>query len=268
MRDDRPFWLGLAISLAFHVLVLCIKLASPDSVAHTQARQRDTRVEVTLANPASPPQTVATPPPQAKRPEPRPRVLMAKPKAITDPARTWSRAEKDDMDQFLNELEVQAKPPTGRELAQRAIAMAGRMAVPEQQDDELQEMRQKFANANVDPFSIEMYFDALFRKMNHSAAMISKEGINKGTQVASVRVVVNQDGTVKSFRVLWAADQQSEIAYIKSVVEQAAPFPVFPQDIRDATNSVVLQICIQPNSRGGFGGATFSRMSPGSSCRG
>jgi protein TonB len=171
------------------------------------------------------------------------------------------------MDQFLNRLAAQSKPRTGRELAQRALAMARIMAVPEQQDDELKEMTQKFVNARVEPFSVDMYFDALFRKMNKSASMIPNEQRAKGRHIAAVRIVVNQDGSVKSFRVLWAADQQLEIAFIKAVVDQAAPFPVFPQDIRNATDSIVLQICIVPDSDGGGGGATFTRMSQGQACR-
>ena len=171
------------------------------------------------------------------------------------------------MDQFLNELAAQPKPRTGRELAQRVLAMAKIMAVPEQQDDELNEITRKFVNGRVEPFSVEMYFDALFRKMNHSATMIPKEQRAKGRHVAAVRVVVNQDGSVKSFRVLWAADQQLEIEFIKAVVDQAAPFPVFPQDIRNATDTIVLQICIVPDSDVGSGGTTFTRMSQGQACR-
>ena len=97
--------------------------------------------------------------------------------------------------------------------------------------------------------------------------MVKNERRAQGAHVAAVRVVVNQDGSMKSFRVLWAGNQQAEIAYIKAVMDQAAPFPVFPSDIRSATDSIVLQICILPGRYGGGSGATFTRMSKGQSCR-
>ena len=260
--ERRRFAITLLVSLALHGLVLCIKLASPASAAHHSAR-----VDVTLAD--SKPSHPETPSRLKSIPQDtRPRILMAKPDAIVEPARTWSQVERDDMNQFLNDLDTEAKPKTGRELAQRALSMAAHLQMPEQRDDEQKEMLQKFTSAQVSPFSIEMYFDALFRKMNRSATMIGKDGLSKGHQVAAVRVIVNQDGSVKNFRILWAADQQSEIAFIKAVVDLATPFPVFPRDIRDATNSVVLVICIQPNNFDGGSGATFSRMSPGQNCRG
>lgn len=269
---NHSFGLALAVSLALHALVLCIKLTSPVSAVRLQMNPGDSRLDVTLSKQGIPATAIPLPPhPLASPKEHRPKILTARPNnrtaAATDSSPSWTVAEKDEMDQFLNGLAAQSKPRTGRELAQRALAMARTMAVPEQPDDEMKEMVQKFVNARVEPFSIEMYFDALFRKMNRSATMIPNEQRTKGRHVAAVRVVVNQDGSVKSFRVLWAADQQMEIAYIKAVVDLAAPFPVFPQDIRNATDSIVLQICIVPNSDGGGGGATFTRMSQGQSCQ-
>jgi hypothetical protein len=261
----RRLAIALAVSVAIHALVLCIKLGSRDSTIQQNAKAAHSRLDVRLSN-QNVEQKIIPPRAQADR---APRVLTARRRetVVAEPAPSWTVAERNDMDQFLNELAEKATPPTGRALAQRALAMARTMTVPAPVDNELNEMAQKFANANVDPFSIEMYFDALFRKMNQGATMIGKEGITKGMQIAVVRVVVNQDGAVKNFRILWAADQQSEIAFIKAVIEQAAPFPVFPQDIRGATNSIVLQICIQPNSFGGGSGAAFSRMAPGQTCR-
>ncbi len=267
-REYRHLGIALAVSLALHALVLCIKLAAPETEVQPAQNQRDSRLDVTLSKPEK--MAIPAPAPQRLTPsplEPSPRVLTRRPSVQVEPAPAWTQAERDEMNQFLNELTEQARPLTGKVLAQRAIETAGRLAAPEQADNELNEMRQKFATAKVDPFSIELYFDALFRKMNRSATMVSKEGISNGNKVAAVRVVVNQDGTLKNFRILWSADQQSQIAFIKAVVENAAPFPVFPQDIRDATDSVVLQICIMPNSFGGSSGATFSRLSPGQTCR-
>lgn len=44
----------------------------------------------------------------------------------------------------------------------------------------------------------------------------------------------------------------------------AAPFPA---DIGNATDAMILQICIQPQRFGPAGGAFFSRMSRGQTCR-
>ena len=87
-----------------------------------------------------------------------------------------------------------------------------------------------------------------------------------GRNAAAVRIVLNADGTVKSFRVLWAADQQAEIAYVSHLFEIAAPFAPFPVDIRNATQSLILQICIMPGS--GSGDALFSPMANGRTCNG
>ena len=74
---------------------------------------------------------------------------------------------------------------------------------------------------------------------------------------------INPDGTLKSFVVINAADQGEEIAFIKTVVERAAPFSPFPPDINRAARSMAVRICIMPASGGGFG---FSRAGDGQGC--
>lgn len=261
-RDNRRFGVALAVSLLAHVLALVIKIEKPEATAR---EPRDTRLDVTLAperETVTPPPPVPPPASATPREERRPKVLAVPPRHERAPV--WTQAQRDDMDNFLNELTPQPAL-RGRELAQRAFEMAGRMAPRLPPDDEIEEMKHKFAAAKVDPFSIELYFDALFKKLNRSAAMVPPERRQRGTRVAAVRVVVDQSGALKDFRVLWAADQQSEIDFIREVVQHAAPFPVFPEDIRNATDSIVLQICIIPGNSGS--GATFSRMAPGNSCR-
>ena len=54
--------------------------------------------------------------------------------------------------------------------------------------------------------------------------------------------------------------------FIEAVVRQASPFPVFPADIRSATDTIVLNICIRPGMQGDSGGGMFSRMGEGESC--
>ena len=82
-------------------------------------------------------------------------------------------------------------------------------------------------------------------------------------RLAAVHFRINPDGSLKTFKVLNAGDQQEEIAFIKSVVERAVPFAAFPPDIARSARSLGMTICIQPGDGGGFG---FSRVADGSSC--
>jgi hypothetical protein len=170
------------------------------------------------------------------------------------------------MEHFLNELTAESRPVTGLELAQRALVMARSMRPPEETDD-FAEMMRKFRDANVEPVSLEMYFDSLFRKMNRAAAMVKRDPHRKGNEIAAVKIVVDQDGSLKSFTTLWAADQQDEIAYLKAVMAHAAPFPAFPPDIRRATDQIILEVCILPNRYSDGSGPNFTRMAKGRSCR-
>jgi len=171
------------------------------------------------------------------------------------------------MNQFLNELAEEAKPLKGRALAQRARAMARSMPAPSDEVSEEEiEIATRLAEANVQPFSLAMYYDALTRKLNRSAEMVKNETKERGVQVAAVRVTLNKDGSMRSFKILQAADQKEEIAYINAIVKQASPFAAFPPEIRNATNKLILDICILP-SRYNNGGAQFTPMEKGRGCR-
>jgi hypothetical protein len=117
----------------------------------------------------------------------------------------------------------------------------------------------------VDPFSQEMYFDAFVRKMNRSAAFVKNDPRTHGSRKALVEISLNPDGSLKSYQVLRSADQQAEIAYIKSVIDRAAPFSAFPPDIRDSTDELVIRMCILPARAGE--GSGFSRSFGGQDCR-
>ena len=264
--DNTRFWIALAASLLLHAAVLALKTSMPAAQPQEKGGHAPSRVDVTLN--ALPEKKVAS----QRKVDQRPRVLAMPRKPETMPTivvpKSWTRAERDDMDQFLNELTEQARPPSGAVLAQRALTMARSMHSPEQEEDgESKQIMRRLMDARVDPFSIEMYFDALFRKMNNSAKMIGNEKRHMGLSTAAVRVLLNQDGSVRSFKILRAADQQSEIDFIKAVVDQSAPFPVFPPDIGKATDVVALLICIRPGLSGGASGATFSRMGEGQACQ-
>jgi hypothetical protein len=165
------------------------------------------------------------------------------------------------MDKFLNELPAPTTPQASPQLSQRALAMARQLgrAAPE-------ESREPPAKGKgVEPFSLEMYFDAFVRKMNRSAAFVKNEPRAHGSRKALVEISLNSDGSLKSYQVLRSADQQAEIAYIKSVIDRASPFSAFPPDIRNGTDALTILMCIMP-SRAGEGGG-FSRSFGGQDCR-
>lgn len=282
--SDRRFSLALALALSVHLALLALHIAPPAAARAPSGGP----LRVTVIGPAKsrPALVAATARPEPIKPRPDKHVaavkkllLAAAPNAAiapvrvpaaaaeAEPERSWSRAEKEEIDEFLNPQAARPKQLSGRELASRAMAMARTLPVMDQDPVELQEQAQQNANlAKVEPFSLEMYFDALYRKLNRMAPMVKHEPSEKGRHAAAVRVTLNPDGTVKSFRVLWAADQQAEIAYVNNLFERAAPFSPFPRDILNVTHSLILQICIMPGS--GNGDAMFSPMASGSSCRG
>jgi hypothetical protein len=213
--------------------------------------------------PAPPPAEIAPTQRQSKK------KLLAqgksKEKLADPPVPTWSKAERDDMNRFLRELDDQAR--AGPDLAQRSQAMA--RAVGRQQarlDDADDVLLERLPNSPpVDPFSLEMYLDGLVKKLNRSAAFVKNDPRSRGMKTATVLIRLHPNGSLQSFKVLNAADQQIEIAYIQSVVERAVPFSAFPPDIQRSAQSLAMIICILPAhlSGGGFG---FSRTPDGRRC--
>lgn len=283
--SDRRFGIALATALLLHLALLALRLAPPQA-ARTPARG-PLRVNMARAAPTparlerSVPQPAARPTPGRAVAVPR-RHLLALPKSDAaaasaalpvvvpepEPQRTWSRAEQEEIDEFLNPQPApRPRQLSGRELASRALAMARSLPPADPDPAEMQQQLQQNANlARVEPFSLEMYFDALYRKLNRMAPMAGRPPGERGRHAAAVRVMLKPDGSVQSFRVLWAADQQAEIAYVSHLFEIAAPFAPFPVDIRNATPSLILQICIMPGS--GSGDALFSPMANGRTCNG
>jgi hypothetical protein len=186
-------------------------------------------------------------------------------RAVPPATPKWSVAEKEEMNNFLRELEGPARRTP--DLAQRSLAMArdiGRQQAMTEKDGS--EVLERLPNSPpVNPFSLEMYLDALVKKLNRSAGFVRNDPRSKGVKNASVEVRLNPDGTLKSFKVLNAADQQEEIAFVKSVVEQSIPFAPFPSDIGRSAKSLAMVICIIPGSAGG-GGFGFTRNPGGRGC--
>lgn len=278
----KSLWLAVVISLLLHAAVLLVSASSPDPTSGAVAnpdRSNSAARPPLLATivsplpmiPPSPRRDVA--PPSTLRKKTAPPEKRAEQRILTAPsgawtARSWSIAERTEMDQFLNELATQAAPPTvrGRELSQRAMAMAGQMGRHPQNQVEDEASGKPAGNEKVvEPFSLEMYFDAFVRKLNRSAAFVKNDPRVRGTRKALVEISLNSDGALKSFRVLRSADQEVEIAYIKNVLDRASPFSAFPPDIRNANDSLSIRMCIYPAHEGQGGG--FSRSFGAQDCR-
>ena len=273
-RKKRSLQLAIAASLLLHGLVALIPQQKP------KTERAATRLEASFAAPAvKPREAVPAPPmppepparrsPPAKSAERRPVLAMNKPKgkAASQPAPKWTVAQKEEMNSFLRELERQPQASPRPSLAQRSLAMAreyGRQQA--RQEHEGSEIRERLPNsAPPDPFSLEMYLDALVRKLNRSAGFVRNDPRTRGLKNAAVRVRLNPDGSLQSFRILNAGDQQEQIAFVRSVVERSVPFAPFPADLRRSARALNMTICIQPAQSGG-GGFGFSRIPDGKGC--
>lgn len=187
--------------------------------------------------------------------------------AASSAAPKWTIAQKEEMNSFLRELERQPQASPLPSLAQRSLAMAreyGRQQA--RQEQEGSEILERLPNSEPpDPFSLEMYLDALVKKLNRSAGFVRNDPRTRGLKNAAVRVRLNPDGSLQSFKVINAGDQQDQIAFVRSVVEQSVPFAPFPSDLRRSAKALNMTICIQPalSGNGSFG---FSRLPEGRGC--
>jgi hypothetical protein len=260
---------ALVISLVFHGVVLFTPRLKPKKEDRPASR-----LQARLLPRASAPAPLALIPPATAPARPLPakpkhdRKLLALDKPgqtpTETPSPTWSTAERDEMNNFLRELDAQKKAEPS--LAQRSLAMA--RAIGQQQarrDDEETELLERLPNSPpIDPLGLEMYLDGLVSKLNRSAAFVKNDPRSRGFKTAAVLVRLNPNGSLQSFKVLNEADQQIEIAFIKSVVERAVPFPAFPPELQKSARSLAMIICIFPlNSGGGFG---FTRTPDGHRC--
>mgnify|MGYP000939428904 FL=1 len=275
-RTQRSLLLAIAASLALHGLVLLIPRQEP------KAARPASRLEASFAAPTpqpptpqppaveSPPARAAIKPATPVRPPARRQVIaIDKSRAPAASAATpkWTIAQKEEMNSFLRELERQPQASPRPSLAQRSLAMAreyGRQQA--RQEHEGSELLERLPNSEPpDPFSLEMYLDALVRKLNRSAGFVRNDPRTRGLKNAAVRVRLNPDGSLQSFRILNAGDQQDQIAFVRSVVEQSVPFAPFPADQRRSAKALNMTICIQP-TQSGSGGFGFSRLPDGKGC--
>jgi len=286
---SRTLGVALAISLLAHALVLLIQLQKPESVAQPQPRlearlappaPNTPQAELRPAQPPKPTQKTRPKADKTPRPAPTPRILTAR-KPSTTTARLaestpkWSVAQKEEMNNFLDELASDAKARQAKpkpDLAERSLAMAREHTREALRDgsrnrqDALSDLIERIPDSPpVDPFSLEFYLDSLVKKLNRSAAFVKNDPRARGIQSAAIEVRLNPNGSLKSFVVTRSGDQQEEIAFVKSVVERAVPFAAFPPDITKSARSLALMICIQPASLEG-GGFGFTRKPEGSRC--
>lgn len=282
-RARKSLRLAVVISLLLHAAALFIGFSSSGPTSGPAAKPEDStsgarpRLLATIIRPATGLPTVPPSPRRLAAPLSTIRKQagssekQAEPPKLSAPtgvwsARSWSSAERADMDGFLSDLATQSKPPNGRELSQEALAMARQMGRYPQQDGEGEASGQPAANGKfVEPFSLEMYFDAFVRKLNRSAAFVKNDPRVRGYRKALVQISLNPDGSLKSYRVLRSADQEAEIAYIKSVIDRASPFSAFPPDIRNVRDSLSILMCIFPAHAGEDGG--FARSFGAQDCR-
>lgn len=270
-RSQFSIKLAVVASLIFHGLVLCVPLKSPQAENHLP-----TRINATLAPRTQKVQTVDMPPvllsnkTSSKKPKVRQKILALHPSqkavySLPTSIPQWTVAEKEGMNEFLNELDEQVKARP--DLVQRSLAKARQIAREQVgPSDEGSEVLERLANSPpVDPFSLEMYLDSLVKKLNRSADFVRRDPKSKGVRTAAVQIRLNPNGSLKSFQVLNSADQQNEIAFIKNVVEQAVPFSPFPADILRSAQSLVMVICILPANLNG-GGFGFTRNPGGRGC--
>lgn len=264
LKRRAPLW-AIAVSALIHGLILFVPRSEPangNDLPRLEASlaPRQPKAQLEPPKPETPPRESAR---SAKKSPAQPRMMT------TDKAsrKTWSVAEKKEMNDFLDELATQARAEPKPSLAQRSLAMAreaGRqMAQQEAAESATLEMRPNAPPA--DPFSLEMYVDGLVRRLNRSAGFVRNDPRSKGVRQASVQFRLNPDGSLKSFAVLNMGDQAEEIAFIKSVVERSIPFAPFPADLNRSARSLAMTICIVPGNAGG-GGFGFTRNSNGRGC--
>lgn len=242
--------IALALSLALHALAIFypLLLDQPLGGADTSRHYVQAPLQARIykrAQVAPPPAATQTAPEQKK--ERRAQVLSSKQGAW----RTQSPPAE--------------KQPSGAELAARARSMARGMGrIEEDAGEDAESTRQEARLKEVDPLSLEWYFNSFITKLNRSARFVERPPASRGQRAAEVRLIINREGKLVDYKIIRAADRQIEVAYIEAVARQAAPFAPFPDDIARKTDTLPLTICIQPpgESSSSFG---FSRTS-GKNC--
>lgn len=261
----RALGLALAASLAGHAALLLLP--------HDKAREATAppRLQVRMQGPVVDKAPAPTPPQRgnapakASKPARRIATAPASSHSVAAPPK-WSKAEKAEMDGFLEELDRTARTRPQPSLLERSRQMARESAIAGERAElaEAERLELRPNAAPPDPFSVDLYFDGVVRQLNRHAGFVKSEGRHRGTRKAMVAFRLNPDGSLKSFKVLNAGDQEEQIAYIRAVIEHAVPFAAFPPELGRAARSAGLIVCINPADNEGAG-LGFRRLG-GSQC--
>ena len=228
----KSLHIALALSLALHALAIFYPLlldqplgGADESRYHVQAPLQ-ARIHK-RAQVAPPP--AATKPTPAQQKDTRAKVLSSK------------------QGKWRTQAPPAEKQPSGAELAARARAMARGMGnIEEDAGEDAESTRQEAKLKEIDPLSLEWYFNSFITKLNRSARFVERPAPSKGYRAAEVKLIINREGKLVDYKIIRAADRHIEVAYIEAVARQAAPFAPFPADIAKKTDTLPLTICIQP----------------------
>src|SRR5574337_2217437 len=192
-RQRWPLRLAIIASLVLHAVVLFLAPEPPErrysgaptdrlpkrldatlaprkAQAPSAARQTPPAPPKPAPTPAKPPAVAAARKPSPPRPAEERRKILAMPKqhgaTASQGAQTpkWSVQEKQEMDQFLGELDAQAKAEARARpsLAERSLSMAREFGRKDGRpdDDGVRIVERIPGSPPIDPFSLEMYFDS------------------------------------------------------------------------------------------------------------
>jgi hypothetical protein len=265
---QRSLWLAYAASIALHVAVLLPHREEPTRLSAAPQRI-EARLATRAAPPARPPSPAAVAPPPRPAPPPsaakRPKLATTKGRTPAPPAGPPpTPAEREEMKRFLDSLATPPQKSPEPSVAQRSLDMARELGRDRgrREDTGTAFVERRPDTPPPDPFSIDLYMDGMIRKLNRSAAFVSNDPRAHGVQRAAVHFRINPDGSLNVFRILNEADQAAQIAFIRAVIERAAPFAPFPRDLDRSVASLGITICIEPTGRGG--GFGFARSERGS----
>lgn len=243
-RARKTIGIALAASVVLHALAIFFPLlldqplGGPDPSRYHVNAPLQARL-YKRAQVAPPPVTAQPAPPQRK--STRQTIISSKKGNWSTPSSPVERA------------------PSGAELAQRALSMArGMDRYEEDAGEDAESTRQEARLKEIDPLSLEWYFNSFITKLNRSARFVERPPASRGQRAAEVQLIIGRDGKLVAYKIVRAADRQIEVAYIEAVARQAAPFAPFPPDIAKKTDTLPLTICIQPPGEYGGGGG-FTR---------
>lgn len=261
--DARFLKVGIGLSLLLHLAVLAIPAGKPpkEGLPGQRLSARLMRLPARAHEAPAAPAVASPQPERGKRRQKGPAVLaMPQPKSAPQAPLPLVRPS-NTLEGTAPEAQRPAVAPLN--LAMNALAMAravGRQGGLQHQWDG--DAIERLPNSpEPDAMGLELYFDALVKKLNRSAAFAPNQKVRLGTGTAAIRVKLNPDGSLQDLDVLQAADQAEEIERIKSIVTLAVPFPAFPPDLKRSASAVSMMICVKPARDGaGFG---FSRDTSG-----